>query len=115
MVAESTLFPRYSNIKLLSPSLFPFLLYTISIHFNHYTSYYTWVVGLMIYLLGCPFLWEKALARPKSANFNVPVFVMRTLAAFMSRWRICEVNVEYFSPDEILPKYTSDTFTSSPD
>lgn len=40
------------------------------------------------YLLGWPFRWEKALARPKSASFRVPDLVMSTFAAFMSRCRI---------------------------
>jgi len=30
----------------------------------------------------------KALARPKSASLRTPFLVMRTLAAFMSRWMI---------------------------
>ena len=47
------------------------------------------VTTLFVYLLGWPFLLMLiALARPKSASFKIPCLVIRTLAAFISRWII---------------------------
>ena len=47
------------------------------------------VTTLFVYLLGWPFLLMLiALARPKSASFKIPCLVIKTLAAFISRWII---------------------------
>ena len=58
------------------------------------------VTTLFVYLLGWPFLLMLiALARPKSASFKIPCLVIKTLAAFISRWIILlleEKNILWF-------------------
>jgi hypothetical protein len=52
-------------------------------------SQWSYKACVIIYLLGCPdFDTLNALAKPKSANFRTPFFVINTFAAFISLCKI---------------------------